>query len=358
MIKQLNDLKKILKVFMLESYDFNIECNINDLYKLTSALNVSTIVGYVLNKKSIKDDYFEKTLFKSINRYERLLKTRKEIDLLFNSKVNYLYVKGTSIAKYYPEPYLRYSRDIDIVVKENLDSACKLLEKSGYKCITKTPQEYSYEKNDIVVDLHRTYMEEKDSLEEIFKDAKILNQELDINYKYLYLLIHCMKHMIYGQLEYRFFVDLFYLRQLIDKNVVNDLLEKCNMTLFDSRVNHYLDYLLNDKNDDIVNDIDDFILQYAFDYGNKNRVLINSQNKSGFKYIISRLFIPYDKMCYEYPILKKNKILLPIFYIVRLFKPLKKNRLKYTYKEINNTINKNPNDINKIQDFINKMGIY
>lgn len=168
-----------------------------------------------------------------------------------------------------------------------------------------------------------------------------------------------MKHIKFGQFELRFFVDLFYLRKLIDKDVVHDLLNETSLVLFDNKVNYYLDVLLNNKEyDDLSEKIEDFIFQYGEDSGNKNRVLINSTDKSSVSYLLSRIFIPYDKMCYEYPILVKHKFLLPTYYIVRIFKPLKSKRVKYTYREISNSLSKTKKDVIDMKNFIESIGIY
>lgn len=354
-----NCIKVLLRSFMLDTYEEDIDCKVEELYKLSSSLNVSTMIAYSLNKKNIKDSYFEKSLYKSIIKYERLLKRKKEIDSLFKDKIGYLYVKGFTLAKYYKEPFLRYSNDIDVVVKDNINLASKLIKKAGYRLVTNNVQEMCFMKNGTLIDLHRTFSVENDNLERIFNDATITNHELDINYKYLYLLVHAMKHIKFGQFEFRFFVDLFYLRQLINKDVVNNLLKESNLTVFDSNVNHYLDVLLNNKEyNDLSNKIEEFIFQYGIDGGNKNRVLIHSSDSSRFGYILSRIFIPYDKMCYEYPLLEKKKYLLPIYYIVRIFKPFKSKRVKYTYNEVSNSLSKTKTDINEMKDFIETMGIY
>lgn len=359
MTKSQSVIIKLLRDYMIDCYDNDdIECSINDLYYLTSALNISTIIGYILNKKGIKDQFFEKSIFKSINKYERLLKARNDLDSIFNSNINYVYIKGLTLAKYYPEPYLRYSSDIDVVVKKDINIARSLLEKAGYKCVSSNSQEFSFTKNGISIDLHRTFAEENEKIEKVFENIEIKDHELDINYKYLYLLVHCMKHVKYGQLEFRFFVDLFYLRKLINKDVINSLLKECNLSLFNDKLNNYLDVILNNKeHDDLANQIENFIFQYAEDSGSKNRVLINSDSNLKIKYLLSRFFIPYNKMCFDYPILKKVKILLPFCYVARLFKPLKVKRVKYTFNEVISNFNKNTSNINDMHDFIDNMGI-
>lgn len=348
----------ILKAYLNNSYDINIDFDINELYKLSNALNVSTIVSYVLNKLNIKDEHIDKTLYKAINKYERLNDLRNNINILFNNKFDYLFIKGSSISKYYNEPYLRYSADIDVIVKDKYEEACNLLLNNGFNKKSVNKQETCLIYNGLTVDLHRLFDKNNDNYEEIYLDSFNDNHELDINYKYLYLLTHTSKHLLSGQLELRSFVDLYYLRQQIDNKVVNKLLVETNLVTFNDTINHYLDVLMGkEEYTDLDYTLEEFIFNYADDFGNRSRVLINSYGKSKISYLLNRVFIPYDKLVYDYPILNKYKILTPFYYIVRLFKPLKYKRGKYTYNELINNSKVSNDDIENMHKFIKEIGL-
>lgn len=353
------DIVHTIRSFFNKTYNCSINGSVDELFRLSSALGVASIIGYTLNKSNINNANFEKAIFKSINKYERLSNARKEIDELFNDSFKYLYIKGLTISKYYDEPYLRYSADLDIVVEEKqYETAYELLLKKGYKIIRRDKQEITLVNNNgIMIDLHRYYTLDSDNFELLYKDCFNDTHELDINYNYVFNLIHCLKHFRTGILSYKFFVDLYYLRSKIDNNITQELLKSLGLIKFNDCLNSYLDCILGNKdydNNDLK--IENFIFDYANDLGNKNRVLINSYGKSKVSYMLSRLFIPYELICEEYPILKKHKVLLPIYYVKRIVRISSGYRAKYAFEELRNSSESSKDKIAQMHQFINDMG--
>lgn len=353
-----SELIHILRCFLNSNYNYSINTDIDELYNLSNSLGVGSIVGYTLDKSNIKNTKFNNSVFKALNKYERLSNTRNELDKLLDDKYQYLYIKGLTISKYYEEPYLRYSSDIDVIVeKEKYEEIYNLLLSNGYKLIRRDYQETTLvSPNNIVIDLHRYYTLGDNKFEELFNDCFNETHELDINYNYVFNLIHCLKHFKAGILSYKFFIDLYYLRKNIDINVTDELLKKVNLRKFNDSVNHYLDCLLENK-EYSENDykLEEFIFSYSIDLGNKNRVLINSFGKSRLSYVLSRVFIPFDIISEEYPVVKKHKILLPVYYIKRIVRAVNGKRKSYVFNEIKNNSTTNKDEIEKMHDFINNI---
>lgn len=361
MNKTKNDLIYTLRSFFKKAYNYSLSGSVDELYKLSSKLGVAGVIGYTLNESNIKDSRFESIIYKTLNKHERFVNTRNEIDALFSNNFKYLYIKGLAISKYYEEPYLRYSSDIDIIVEESkYEIAYKLLLENGYKLVRRDKQEITLvNANNIMIDLHRYYTLTDDNFELLFKDCFNDTHELDINYNYVFNLMHCLKHFRSGILNYKFFVDLYYLRGNIDRTITNNLLNSINMKKFDDSMNSYLDCILGNKNyDDNDKDIEDFIFNYIKDSGNNNRVLINSYGKSKLKYLLSRVFIPFDLISEEYPILHKYKILLPIYYVKRVIRIATGKRSKYAYNELKNNKQSSKEQISKMHEFVSKIGAF
>ena len=78
--------------------------------------------------------------------------------------------------------------------------------------------------------------------------------------------------------------------------------------------------------------------QYIFGggiYGNtENRVMISRSEKKNLPYICSRLILPYSRMKYEYPVLKKHPILLPVCHVRRWSRLLSGNTSKRICSEL------------------------
>lgn len=353
------DVLNIIRSFILSKYDISFDGDINDLYNISNKLVVSNIVGYTLNKSGYKETIFNSSIYKAVNQYERIIDTRKDIDNILNN-INYLYVKGLKIAELYPESYLRDSCDIDIVIDNNdFDKAYKLFINNGYKELSRNKNEIALRnRKGILIDLHSSFAFNDDKFDELFISTFNNTHELDNNYLYVYMIRHIKKHILGGLLKYRYLIDLYYLRNNIDKDIVDDLLSKAELTILNDSLNSYIDAFIGLKEySDLDKKLEDFIFSCSSDKGITNRILINSYGKSKISYILSRVFISYDLMVLEYPKLRENKLFLPYFYIKRIVRIRKRNRAKYHSKELKNSLKTSKNDIDNMHMFINKIGI-
>ena len=348
----------ILRCYLNNDYNYSFDGNFDELYDLSNNLEIGSVIGYTLNKCNIKTKRFDNSIYKSLNKHERLVATAKNIEELFAGKYDFLFLKGLSISKYYEEPYLRHIGDIDIIVKEdNFVDAHSLLTNNGYRFVRSIKEEVTLANSlDIVVDLHH-FNKLGEGFKLLLKDQFSDRKELDINYLYVYNLLHCLKHFKLGVLTYRFFIDLFYLRKLIDNDVVDKLLKECDLSLFNTSVNSYLDALIT-KKEYSENDIqiENFIFNYSVDSGSKNRTLINSYGKTRLTYLLSRLFIPYKLISEEYSILKKHKLLLPFYYVKRIITIAKGYRGKYARDEIESIFSFNTEASKDMQTFLKSIG--
>ena len=119
-----------------------------EVYKLSKAHDVAHLVGDALNKSGVFENLpadldeneraaiakvkekFDEQIFTAVYRYENInyeLERLKET--LEEAKIPFIPLKGSVIRKYYPEPWMRTSCDIDILVKEkDADNAAEYLQ--------------------------------------------------------------------------------------------------------------------------------------------------------------------------------------------------------------------------------------
>ena len=71
-------------------------------------------------------------------------------------------------------------------------------------------------------------------------------------------------------------------------------------------------------------------------YGDlKNRIALQKgKNKSKISYILSRIFLPYQELKFQYPFLRKCKILFPFYQIRRWLRLLFKKKTVATSQEM------------------------
>ena len=118
--------------------------------------------------------------------------------------VPYVILKGTSAAQYYPYPEYRTMGDIDIMTcREDFDSAYRDLEENGYTVTKKLEREVLFNKNGIVIELHRYFASLNDPIACKYLDDLIID---NINTSHvlpdlvngLVLLEHISQHLEHG----------------------------------------------------------------------------------------------------------------------------------------------------------------
>lgn len=94
------------------------------LYELSKSHDLAHIVGNSLIKNGLVSDPelkagFKKQIMTAVYRYEKLQYELTRLkDVLNEAKIPFIPLKGSVIRKFYPEPWLRTSCDIDVLVKE------------------------------------------------------------------------------------------------------------------------------------------------------------------------------------------------------------------------------------------------
>lgn len=164
---------------------------------------------------------YSKTLFFYSNRAALLEELTR---ILHEENIPYFLVKGSEIAKLYPIPALRTMGDSDLVVHlEDKERVHRILLDLGYKCHTSSGQaEWQYFKNNMEVELHHSLLYNGITTSEKFQTfvndcwEYVESNELDLNFHFIFLLLHLRKHMIGSGVGFRQFMDLAVVIQQAD----------------------------------------------------------------------------------------------------------------------------------------------
>lgn len=365
-------LLSIVRNYLVEDNDVFIYDNKDELIELSNKLAISSIVAYVLEKHG--QQQYETPLFITYRNYLLQESLKTEINELFSTNsINYMYIKGSSISKYYKDPYLRIGSDIDIVVSnKDYKKTKKLLVNSGYRLEMNVDSEcHLISSSGIIIDLHNCFIEISNLLNNYLQTKFNNNHELSIEDTYLLLICHSAKHFNRGVIDLKLFIDLYYLRVRIkDFSNIDNMLENLNLLEYKNTLNRYLDYIIGKTElDDTLNILEEYIIDRSESSIFKNQIigkiardgLVNNNKKiTLFSYIYSRIFIPKDRMYEQFPNLYKHKMLLPIYYMYRPFYMLYKSRSKlYKIKDELNVVNEIDNDkISSYMILYKELGLY
>ena len=270
---------------------------------------------------------------------------------------------------------MRTSCDIDILVHEDdaERAASFLVDKLEYTRQGKSAHDISlYSPNKNHIELHYDLLEDdyansaSEVLRKVWETAYLCD---GYQYKYampdemlyFYHIAHMAKHFIEGGCGIRPFIDLWILDRLedADHDRRNDLLEKGNLLQFAtvaqklSRV--WFEY---ESHDDVSAQMEHYILLGGVYGTTENRVKVQQQKKGGkFKFLCSRIFMPYEELKFKYPILQKHKWLTPIMEIRRWFNLLKPSAMKRSLREAKMTTNVSTDQAQSTEAFLNNIGL-
>lgn len=248
--------------------------------------------------------------------------------LFEEKKIEYIPLKGAVIRELYPEKWMRTSCDIDILVRrKDLEKAISAVrEELGYKYLgTGNHDAGLVSPTGIHFELHYTLMDEGRSnrtLDEVWKHT---HTEGDSKYRlymdddifYLYHISHMAKHIINGGCGIKPLLDLHFIRYCGE-----DMLKEHRYEKFSQIARKLSDvWCKGEKHDDLTKQLEAFILRGGTNGNLGNAIAVGQIKRGGkVKYVLSRIFLPYNSLKYYYPVIQKHKWLFPFCQVMRWYK--------------------------------------
>ena len=341
----------------ITQYELSRE-ELEKLYELSKSHDLAHIVGNSLIKNGLVSDPelkagFKKQIMTAVYRYEKLQYELTRLkDVLNEAKIPFIPLKGSVIRKFYPEPWLRTSCDIDVLVKEkDIERASELLtERMSYKKERKGSHDVSlFSESGIHLELHYSLIEEKRIenaellLQSVWDHAAAVSDTyeyiLSDEMFYYYHIVHMAKHFVEtGGCGIRPFLDVWVLNHRIDfdREKREKLLSDGGLDVFAKQAEFLSEvWFGNAEHTEISKQMEEYILRGGVYGTSTNRVAVQQQKRGGkVKYALSRIFIPYDVIKFHYPILQKHKWLTPIMEVRRWGKLIFCGHLKRTVNEL------------------------
>ena len=374
------NLKRILCYEPIDYSSLALEDH-EELYKMALAHDIHLFVY-----ESFKNSYISKINFELLNKWKSKYirktlnqqQTVNNIKGIFNafkeSDLQVMILKGIAYARYYKNPFARRMTDLDIYVRHNdIDKIDKILEGFWYYKVDNKglPSHHIIYKNahNITIELHTKLVDENK-----FPELALLSEDIFENtymtsfngidflspkaeYELLFCLAHMYKHYYDVGFGFKQICDVFQIinHNSIDWKFVYDKMEtykikSFSMALFKIIKDYFsIDFpqIYNNEfiglNHEIMSVfLDDIYASGAFGLHDKAKYLSNHiadhkfENEQGASKLITYknyLFPSRDYMIgyQEFQYLRNNKFLLPIAWIKRIRKHLKKGHLKKEY---------------------------
>ena len=313
------------------------------LYKLSKAHDLAHLVGNALIKNDLIDDNeirakFQKQTMLAVYRYETI---NYELDclrrVLNEAQILFIPLKGSVLRQYYPEPWMRTSCDIDILVQESdLERAVAVLrEKLSYREEAKGPHDIGlFSESGVHLELHYSLVEAnrvqkiESVLQSVWEGATpvsgtseyLLSDEMF----YYYHIAHMAKHFVVtGGCGVRPFLDIWVLNHHVshDPEARRALLAQGGLLTFAAEAKTLSEVWFGEgEHTDLTRQMQDFLLRGGAYGTTQNRVAVQQVRRGGkVRYALSRIWLPYEILKYRYPSLCGKRILLPLYEIRRWF---------------------------------------
>ena len=269
--------------------------------------------------------------------------------------ISFVLLKGAVIRSYYPEPWMRTSSDIDLLIHpKDLDAAMAILQqKLEYSFVCRSAHDVSLESpSGVHLELHFTLIESlrakesTDVLEQVWsfatpKSEGCTEHILSTGMYYYYHIAHMAKHFINGGCGIRTFIDLYIMesRMSVDAAERESLLTAGKLKTFADRASELSRvWFCGADHNGITQRIEEYILPAGV-YGVIDKMVAARTGHTGSRlgYILSRIFLPYSELKNRYPKMGRYKILLPLLQIRRwlaLLNPARGKRAQAELKSI------------------------
>ena len=332
--------------------------SIATLFKVAKAHDMAHLVQHGLEMCGAQaegeiGELFKKEKESAILRYGMIKADLAEICHCFDREsIDYVPLKGAVLRHLYPEPWMRTSCDIDVLVKESdLERAADALVKS---CAYTTDYKKNYHDMSLFspfgmhLELHHNIKEDTEKYDKILtrvwefskKEENSTSKHLQIpEYLMLHLICHMAYHFVGGGCGVRSVLDVWLLKRNteFDEQLLYALLDEAGLTKFYEAIARLAEHWFGfGETNSLLFEMEKYILLGGV-YGTKRQGAAAKQVKKGgrFKYFWSRVFMPYRDLVILYPVLKKHKILTPVCQIRRWLGAIfKSKRLAHEIKNV------------------------
>lgn len=354
--------------------------SIVQVYKMAKAHDLAHILKTFYDKQTfdgnINLDILEQAEIMAVCRYERNKQTVEFLkDVFEKAKIPFVLLKGSVIRDYYPEPWMRTSCDIDILVQESdLKRAIDLLVcEYGYSWDgKKNYHDVSlYSESKVHIELHHSIKENKPLLDKVLEKAwdytTPKNDGVERVFSNEFFLFHQVAHTAYhftaGGCGIRSVLDIWIIRKKmalqIDEEVFNKMLETASLALFYKALVHLSEvWFSGETATELSENMQKYIMQGGV-YGTltNGMKVKRAKKKNRVKYFFTRLFLPYSLMKIRYPAIAKFPPLLPIFYLIRPFGLLNPKTAKRAVNETKANLSTTDETVEQTVEMLKELGI-
>lgn len=308
-----------------------------------------------------------KNAYKYIKRNEELNSITRALD---NDGIPYIPLKGAVLKQLYPEPELRTSSDIDVLVREkDLDNAVKAVETTtDFKFESRNYHDVQMRVPGTVLEMHFSIKENMANIDKLLSRAWDFAKSTGSGarcaftpeFQIFHVIAHMSYHMVHGGLGIRPFLDLWLLRNKteFEEETVRKMCEECGILTFYEKSCRLVDAWMEGRA--IPEELASFE-EYCLNGGvfgsteSVNASRMRNEQKGG--YVLKRLLVSREVLEEEYPALREKPYLLPAYQINRWLRLLDKDKRDRVLKEMDGIRNTRPEETSSFDEMLKGLGL-
>ena len=289
--------------------------------------------------------------------------------ILEEAGIPFILLKGSVTRSYYPEPWMRTSSDIDLLVPEDRldDTVCLLRDSLGSKISTRAPRDASlFAPSGVHFDVHT-------AIEGDTEDDKILTRVWDTSYGnggferfmspemfYFHHVSHMAKHMRNGGCGIRPFIDLYLINRELpyDRGEVLDILSEFGLSRFEGAAVKLSRAWMCGESKDGLETMEEYIFTGGV-YGSVAQNVASKQrgSKNRLGYLWQRVFMPYSELKKRHKALDGRPWLTPFFEVWRWLSLFDFMRFKRSARELATTAKLDEENVKNVKALLDSLGI-
>lgn len=310
--------------------------------------------------------YIFKAKYDYVQRKEALLEVSKALD---SAGISYVPLKGAVLRNLYPQPWMRSSSDVDILVREDtLEEAIRVIEtNTSFRLYLRAHHDVQFVNKRVHLELHFSLLSNLEKLDRVlnnvwdyaYRDETCLS--FTTEFQVFYITAHSAKHFIReGGVGIRPLLDLWLLRTktVYDEEMVKELCDQAGILGFYKTCCDLISVWFDGAAyNDITTSFEDIVMSGGVFGSEHLRVVSHGRINKGRKYYSSRIFRSSKDIKEIYPICEKHPILVPYYQVVRWTNLISASKRRAVRKELSDFRNMDSNEAEKYDQLLKSMGL-
>ena len=325
------------------------ECN--SMMQIGERQSIQPVIYRGFKQMNVSEDclkQFDRSMLKNAYKYIKRNEELKSITgALDNDGIPYIPLKGAVLKQLYPEPEMRTSSDIDVLVLEkDIKNAVRAVESStDFKFELRNYHDMQMRVPGTVLEMHFSIKENMANIDKLLGRAwdyakptgSGLGYAFTPEFQIFHVIAHMSYHMVHGGLGIRPFLDLWLLRNKTEFNEekVQKMCEECGILTFYEKSCRLVDAWMEGR---AIPEELALFEEYCLNggvFGSAESVNASRmRNKQKGEYVLKRLLVSREVLEEEYPTLKEKKYLLPVYQVNRWMRLLDPKKRSSALKEL------------------------